>query len=159
MATTKKKPIKKDTPKNKGGRATKYHESYPDLVYKLCLLGLTDEELAISFSVHVDTIYEWKKKHPEFSEACASGKQKADAEVAAKLHRKATGYIEKRTRIVKGQKIEVEFEIPADTQAATWWLKNRQPTKWRDKVEVESSGEIGLNLNVQFVGTDDDATK
>ncbi len=30
---------------------------------------------------------------------------------------------------------------PPDTQAASLWLRNRQPAKWRDKQEIEQSGE------------------
>src|ERR1043166_9958695 len=67
------------------GRPTKYKEEYAEQAYKLSLLGHTDEEMATFFSVHVDTIYEWKNKHEEFSEAITRGKQVADIEVAEAL--------------------------------------------------------------------------
>lgn len=55
------------------------------------MLGLTDIELADFFEVCEDTIYEWKKVYPIFSEATRAGKVKADAEVADKLHHRAVG--------------------------------------------------------------------
>jgi hypothetical protein len=41
--------------------------------------------------------------------------------------------------------IKVPYEVhhPPDTQAASLWLRNRQPTLWRDKhqVDVTDAGE------------------
>lgn len=38
---------------------------------------------------------------------------------------------------------EVIKEVQPDTTAQIFWLKNRQPDKWRDKQDVEHSGQIG----------------
>ena len=35
---------------------------------------------------------------------------------------------------------------PPDTTAAIFWLKNRQPGKWRDKKEVENQVKLGDEL-------------
>lgn len=35
---------------------------------------------------------------------------------------------------------------PPDTTAAIFWLKNRQPAKWRDKKEVENLVKLGDEL-------------
>jgi hypothetical protein len=41
---------------------------------------------------------------------------------------------------------------PPDTAAASLWLRNRQPAKWRDKTDVEHSGGISLTeLAVEIV--------
>jgi len=63
-----------DVEKNKVGRPTDYKVEYNEQVYKLCLLGATDVELANFFNVNEDTIYEWKKKYTEFSESIKKGK-------------------------------------------------------------------------------------
>jgi hypothetical protein len=47
--------------------------------------------IANFFSVHVDTIYEWKKVHPEFSDAIKRGKPVADQQVAEELIDRAMG--------------------------------------------------------------------
>lgn len=125
------------------GRPTKYKEEYAEQAYKLCLLGHTDEELAQFFEVHVSTIYQWKIDYPEFSDAIKNGKEFADVEVVRSLYKRATGMSLKK-QVVKGEGaiVEVEDEIPPDTTAMIFWLKNRQPKKWRDKQVTEHEGGI-----------------
>ena len=38
---------------------------------------------------------------------------------------------------------------PPDTTACIFWLKNRQPALWRDKVQQELSGPDGQPLQAQ----------
>ena len=45
-----------------------------------------------------------------------------------------------RTKSVLDQ--EKTKEVVPDTTAQIFWLKNRKPTEWRDKQQVEHSGEI-----------------
>ena len=125
------------------GRPTKYKEEYNELAYKLCLLGHTDEELAQFFEVHVSTIHQWKLDYPDFSDSIKNGKEFADIEIVQSLHNRARGMTLKK-QVVKGEGaiVEVEDEIPPDTTAMIFWLKNRQPKKWRDKQVQEHEGEI-----------------
>lgn len=128
---------------NEVGRPTKYKEEYVDQAYKLCLLGHTDEEMAQFFEVHISTIYEWKNEHPEFSDAIKKGKEFADFDVVQSLYNRAIGMTIKK-QVVKGEGavVEIEDEIPPDTTAMIFWLKNRQPKKWRDKQVTEHEGGI-----------------
>jgi hypothetical protein len=60
---------------NKGGRPSKYKSEYAEIAQKLCAKsGFTDMQLAKWFEVNVDTIYQWKLKHPECAEALKVGK-------------------------------------------------------------------------------------
>lgn len=130
------------------GRPTLYREEHADTARRLCLLGLTDEELAEFFGVHPDTIYEWDRVHPEFSEARARGKERADAKVAERLYHRALGYHHPDVHVSSYEGAitltPVTKHYPPDTQAATWWLKNRRGKNWRDKSEIEHSGEVGI---------------
>jgi transposase-like protein len=131
------------------GRPSKYDEKYCEQAYKLCLLGATDAELADFFNVNEDTINVWKKTYKEFSESLKRGKAEADATVAEKLYKRATGYSCKATKFAtyEGEITDREEYIehyPPDTTAAIFWLKNRQKDKWRDKQDVEHSGEIKM---------------
>jgi len=124
------------------GRPSKYKKEYAEQAYKLCLLGATDKELASFFEVNEDTINEWKKKHEEFSVSLKSGKVEADAVIASKLFHKAKGYNCKAIKFAthEGQitdQVEYIEHFPPDTTAAIFWLKNRQPGKWRDKQDVD----------------------
>lgn len=121
-------------------RPTKYQPEYAEQALKLCRLGATDKELADFFQVNEDTVNEWKKVHPAFSESLKEGKLLADAEVADKLFRRATGYEHKAVKITAspdGREHLTEYveRYPPDTTAAIFWLKNRRPDVWRDKTE------------------------
>ncbi len=115
--------------------------------------GLTDEDIAHNIGISASTLYDWKHKHPEISEALNNNKAIADIRVENALFKKANGctVTERTVSRVKspdGEITETERvvtrELPPDTTAAIFWLKNRKPKDWRDKQEVELSGNIGL---------------
>jgi hypothetical protein len=138
--------------KSNAGRPTKYDEKYNEQAFKLCLLGATDKELASFFDVNEDTIHEWKKVYPEFSESIKKGKDDADANVANRLYQRAMGFEHDSEEIkvvsIGGkegsevQRVPIRKIYPPDPTAAIFWLKNRQPMKWRDKQEIQHSGEF-----------------
>lgn len=136
------------------GRPTDYKATYNKLAYNYCLLGATDIELADFFEVAESTINLWKLNHPEFSESIKKGKSQADAVVASKLFHRATGYehpdIDIKMHEGKIITTNLTKHYPPDTTAAIFWLKNRQPAKWRDKQDIEHSGDITLSKKVTF---------
>ncbi len=83
--------------------------------------GLTDEQIAENMGVSRSTLNEWKKKYPDISDTLKRGKEVVDIEVENALYRAA---------------------LDGNTTAIIFWLKNRQPQKWRDKQQVEMSGEL-----------------
>ena len=124
------------------GRPSLYREEFAEQARKLCLLGATDQELADFFGIDVRTVYDWKRTKPDFSQAIARGKIFADAQVAAKLYERACGYVVNATKLYRqddGSVLQVPFTIehPPDTQAASLWLRNRQPHRWRDRHQVD----------------------
>ena len=135
--------IDKEITKHPGGRPTKYKPEYVDQAFKLCLLGSTDEEMADFFEISVATLYNWKNEYPEFLEATKNGKEKADANVANRLYNRAMGYSHEEDKIFQYEGMPVivptEKHYPPDTTAAIFWLKNRQPSKWRDKQDIDMS--------------------
>lgn len=99
--------------------------------------GLTDEELAKRMGINVSTLYDWKNKFPEFSEALKINKEIADYEVENALRKRALGYsYEEVTEKYEGgycvERKRTVKHVPADTTAQIFWLKNRQPEKWRN---------------------------
>jgi hypothetical protein len=123
------------------GRPTDYKPEYVDMVYKLCLLGATDAQMADLIGVSETTFHNWKLKHPEFLESITRGKVVADAEIAESLFHRAKGYSHEAVKIFnnQGEIIEAPYRehYPPDTQAASLWLRNRQPALWRDKTETD----------------------
>ena len=128
-----------------GGRPTKYNEEYNKQAEKLCLLGATDVELADFFEVAESTINEWKKEYQEFSESIKRGKDIADANVASRLYQRAMGFEHdsEDIKVADGSIIRVPIRkiYPPDPTSAIFWLKNRQPRKWRDRIDLTSLDE------------------
>ena len=127
------------------GRPTAYRKKYDKLALNYCLLGATDKELADFFEVSERTINAWKAAQPTFLQSIKRGKAQADAEVASRLYERACGYEHPEDKIFQyeGKPVIVPTtkRYPPDTPAASLWLRNRQPAKWRDKQEIEQSGE------------------
>ncbi|MDK2821839.1 MAG: hypothetical protein PWP31_1804 [Clostridia bacterium] len=134
------------------GRPSKYKPEYAEQAYKLCLLGATDKDMADFFAVCEDTINEWKKAHKDFSESLKKGKMEADAVIAQKLFHRAKGYEHPEDKIFNdsGKPLVVPTvkHYPPDTTAAIFWLKNRQPKKWRDKQEIDQN--VNANVNMMY---------
>lgn len=109
--------------------------------------GLTDEQIAENMGIVPSTLYEWKKKYSEISEALKRGKEVVDVEVENALLKRAMGYkyTEVTKELVKNEFGEPELqvtkevvkEVQPDTTAQIFWLKNRKPKEWRDKQEIE----------------------
>lgn len=137
------------TEKSNGpGRPTDYRPEYDVQAEKLCKLGATDKEMADFFDVSESTLNLWKIKHVNFSESIRNGKLLADLSVTESLYKKATGYEQDAVKIFQfqGDPVVVPYteKYQPDTTAMIFWLKNRQPGKWRDKQDVEHSGEIKM---------------
>ena len=128
------------------GRDSKYQDDFADQAFKLCLLGATDTKLADFFGVSESTINRWKDKYPAFWESIRAGKVRADAEVAHSLYRRATGEHVIVEKLVKKdgvyEKVELKVFVPGEVPAQRLWLLNRDKENWRDKQDVELSGEI-----------------
>ena len=123
----------------KKGRPTAYLDVYNAQVTKLGLLGYTDQEMADFFGVSETTLNNWKIKHPSFLESLKDGKEHADMEVTASLFHRAKGYSHIETKVFNNQgeiiTHDVEKIYPPDPISIKYWLNNRQPKRWREKVE------------------------
>ena len=118
--------------------------------------GLTDEQIAKNMGISASTLYAWKEKFQEISEALKKGKDVADREVENALFRSALGYEaveEVEERVVDEKTGEAKLvvtkrtkkHIPANTTAQIFWLKNRKPDMWRDCRDIELSGKVDAN--------------
>ncbi|MCC8128614.1 MAG: helix-turn-helix domain-containing protein [Clostridiales bacterium] len=88
--------------------------------------GLTDDEIAKKIGCSASTLYDWKSKYPEISEALKKGKEVVDYQVENALLTSALG---------------------GNTTAQIFWLKNRRPDRWRDRPErdrPESGGGVTI---------------
>ncbi len=140
---------------SRGGRKGKYH----DWITEEGLLkiegwardGLTDEQIAYNIGITRTTLYDWKNKYPDISNALKRGKEVIDRQVENALLKRALGYeyeevkqiIEKDENGKDRKRIEKTIKhVAPDTTAQIFWLKNRKPHEWRDKRDIEHKGSL-----------------
>lgn len=80
--------------------------------------GLTDEDIASNMGISIRTFYEWKKREEsaQVAQTLKQGKEVVDYLVENAL---------------------VKNALAGNVVAQIFWLKNRRPDRWRDKVEHE----------------------
>lgn len=132
----------KATTKPRRGRPSAYKAIYAEQAHAFCLLGADDKKLAELFEVGEATINRWKLAHPEFRESIKRAKEGADCKVAAALFQRAIGFSHPDVHISNYQgevtMTPITKHYPPDPTSGIFWLKNRQPDKWRDRVEHQA---------------------
>ena len=108
--------------------------------------GLTEEQISKNMGIAYSTLRVWKNKFSALSAALKRGKEVVDIEVENSLLKAAKGYFvdEEKTYIsevggvvTKRKEITKKYIAP-NTTAQIFWLKNRKPIEWRDRVFSEN---------------------
>lgn len=108
--------------------------------------GATDEQIAQKIGIAPKTLYQWIDRFGEIGKAIKKGKAPVDFQVENALLKRALGYDYEETITEvygdgKKHVRKVKKHMPPDVAAMAIWLKNRKPTKWRDKPEQERKGD------------------
>ena len=126
---------------------------------KLYKSGFTDDQVADFLGITVLAIHKWKKLN-EFSIPLKDWKKEADVKVEQALYKRAIGYEYHEVTYEKskvgglgikltGDEIDsikhvdtyktkvTTKQVAPEVLAQIFWLKNRQPTVWKDKTDVE----------------------
>jgi len=146
--------------KHPGGRPTKYQEIHTCIAVEyMATAGLTDKQMAKKLEMSEAAFNLWKIEHKEFMESLKIGKARADDRVEKSLFKNAVGYNYKAHKPLtvsdgnnEGSHVEIvdyTEHVPAQTVAQIFWLKNRRPEQWRDRQQVEHSGEINSVLSTK----------
>jgi len=118
----------------------------------------TDQELAGKLGVTRSTLAQWKKTNPDISDAVTRGRADVHAceNVEKTLLDRALGYTvpvkkamklrhvrynDEGRRISEDEEVvivEEEQHVPADVGAIRFFLTNRAPDRWQNKVEMEA---------------------
>lgn len=127
------------------GRPTKYSQKYDAQAKKLAAKGWIDTEMADFFGVAESTFYLWKERHPSFSEALKDAKAHSDSLVEDALYNRALGFEYEEVKSetgTSGDKVTTTSKkVLPDVTAQIFWLKNRQPDKWRAAPEESARGD------------------
>ena len=114
------------------GRPSKYKTHVLprfDEIEDWCRNGATDKEVAERLGIAMSSFSEYKKEFSEFSEVLKKTKEYVDGQVENALLKNALG---------------------GNITAQIFWLKNRRPNKWRDKVEPK----VEENINSKVIIVD-----
>ncbi len=110
--------------------------------------GLTDEQIANNIGISVSCLNNWKNKYVEILESLKKGKEVVDRQVENALLKRALGYEYTETTREYIPELDemkttkkVTKRVAPDITAQIFWLKNRKPDKWRDKLNRDCSSE------------------
>ena len=102
--------------------------------------GLSDEQIAHNMGISRSTLSEWKNKYSDIADTLKKTKEIVDREVENALFKRAMGYKYDEVTYERGEEVKrVTKEVAPDTTAQIFWLKNRKPAEWRDKVEQQQT--------------------
>lgn len=141
----------------KPGPKSGFNDKVRETILRLIKAGRTEDEISEIIGVCRRTLNNWKGEHVELLHAVREARLMADQLIEASLYQRALGYShpEERVAISKlGDVIpyEVTKHYPPDTQAAMFWLRNRQRKRWSEKTE----GDVTVNNTVQTAGLSDE---
>lgn len=80
--------------------------------------GASDREVAQRLEISADSLIEYKKRFPEFSECLKNTRAYVDGKVENALLNRA---------------------LAGDTTAMIFWLKNRRPKEWRETSTLDAN--------------------
>lgn len=135
-----------ESPK-KLGRPSMLNDMTKALILRMYKNHLKDDTIAEIIGISDTTLDNWKKSDASFLGSIKDMKEMADEAIESSLLHRAMGYSCKATKVFldqrSGRTIEHEYieHYPPDPTSMIFWLKNRQPKKWRDKQETEITGE------------------
>ncbi len=143
---------KADKKPKKLGRPSVFSETVATKMVELAGKGHTDDQVAKIMGLHVNTIRNWRKKKESLMWAVKEAKAVADEAVEASLFHRALGYSHKAEKIFCNKdgdvtRAETVEHYPPDATSMIFWLKNRKPKEWRDRVEVETDSKHTFVLN------------
>lgn len=143
---------KDDDPKIQRGL---YNDEILPIVEKLASQGLNNNQIAEGLGIGNRTFYDWMKMYPQFSQSIKKYRGVCDIMVENALYKNAIGfeYLEiqhERKRVGKDPDTgEWLYElvptlttnkiVPGNSTAQIFYLKNRMPHRYKDKVHTELS--------------------
>jgi hypothetical protein len=133
------------------GRPSKFKPEMIKKIQSLIKAGLTNEQLATALEVDVATLYNWRIANKELFDAVKDSKEEADKEVVNSLWALATGRAKRKWQVlnsVTGEKEWLEEVVAPNPTSIIYWTKNRMPQEWRDRQEVEVTGEVDIGSKI-----------
>lgn len=94
--------------------------------------GLSEIQISHNMGIANKTLWEWKNKYSKIGNVLKVNKDVADRQVENALFKSA---------------------LSGNVTAMIFWLKNRKRVEWREKREIEHSGEMDIEI---IIGGEDE---
>lgn len=125
-----------DTGMARVGRPTAFRDSFHDDVIDYARGGLSYAAIAVKLGVSRDSLYEWMRNDPDFSDTMKRAREIAMAWWEETLKGQATGTVD-----------------GGSATAAIFAMKNQFPDDYRDRKELKVDAEVGV-FEIDFQGYD-----
>lgn len=149
-------------------RLTKYDTHIKPRIEEIRALmraGGTEEEAAALAGVASSTFRKYKNEYPEFRKVLIDSEKPANEKVERSLYDRCMGgehpvrkAVKMRTvtykdgkRVKEEERIQMVTEtvyVSADVRAMIFWLTNRDPERWQNKVDTALLDKDGKNLKI-----------
>lgn len=122
------------------------------IIGALARQGLTLKQITESLGITQATLNAWRKKYPELGRVLRQNCLIADAMVEGSLYQRAIGFEydeEVYTELTDGEvKVKRHHKyMPSDITACIYWLKNRQPERWRERKEDGDAKDVTVIMD------------
>lgn len=113
--------------------------------------GWTDTQISKFYGVQPYSFSRLKQKNPDFKKKVEDWRQAANKKVERTLYERAMGVTVREVKIQtdsKGKETRIETikELPPDTGAIIFYLKNRMPDRWKEK-QPEELQQLNITIN------------
>ena len=136
----------------------KFRPEFVAQAAKLAAAGWTMAEMAAFWDVSRDAVQKWMVNKPDFAKAIKENRALPDSRVEESLFHRAIGYSHEaeEIKVINDAVVRVPTikHYPPDPVACIFWLKNRQPDRWRDKPEGTDEGGDAMPVKVELVVMD-----
>jgi hypothetical protein len=153
--------VEENKERHPGGRPSVLNDKIKEIMLNLAPMGMSNKEIADVIGVSDRTIYRWLEENPEFCHTYNNEKLFGDAKVTQAMYKAACGdvvTVETHEGVdATGNVIDkkVTKQHKPDITAAKFWLTNRQPDKWKEKVETTiKTDDNGLKLSYDLNSVD-----
>ncbi|RPI12563.1 MAG: hypothetical protein EHM58_20015 [Ignavibacteriae bacterium] len=138
-------------------KSKRRHEVIADAgtLEKLAGYGLTEKEIADIFHITEKQFYRAIQRNREMGEIIFRGKTVFGKNVVESLYSRAMGYSRDEITYTKNKGVVAAHPVkkyyPPDMKAIVFWLKNRMPAQWREKIDQEKGTYLVSEEQFKFL--------
>jgi hypothetical protein len=128
----------------------RYKQHYPELVFNMAILGLTEKEMATILGVCIETFNYWKKAKRGFGSKLEKGKRPANAKVARHFYLNCIDrYVEEEQVVVVDHeihKVKVKKFQKGNWQAQAKFLALRERALYAEVKQLEITNNVNVKI-------------